>query len=138
MAQNPSIAVAYANLMLDQLEPDADGGKLNIYDGDMPATADTAITDQNLLVSLTLNSPAFPSAVDGILTANPISDGTVAMTGTGTWFRVFKADGTTAIYQGSAGVGDFDLDLTPSANLTAPQPFTCTNLTVNLVQLLSC
>lgn len=138
MAQNPNIAVAVANAMLDVLAALANNGFLNIYDADIPVSTDTAITDQTLLVSLTMNATAFPSAVDGIITANPISDGTVAATGTATWFRVYKSDGVTPIYQGSAGVGEFDLVLTPSANLSASQPFSCPILTINLVQLLSC
>lgn len=87
-------------------------GVLKIYNGTQPATADTAITTQQVLATLGFASTAFGSAVNGILTANAItSDSDAALTGTATWFRAFQSDGTTKVLDGSAGTSGADLIL---------------------------
>jgi hypothetical protein len=50
------------------------GGTLEIYDGDQPASIATAITTQVLLARLTFGDPAFKAPVDGSITAVPITD----------------------------------------------------------------
>lgn len=67
-------------------------GKMRIYSGTRPATAG-AITV--LLVELTLNAVFAPGAAAGVLTANAITSGVAVATGTASWARLFKADGTT-------------------------------------------
>src|SRR5258706_4440326 len=94
------------------LEPDLDNGYLRIYDGTQPATADTAITSQNLLATLRWNATAFAGAVNGVATANAIaSDPSAALTGTATWFRALKSDGTTVVFDGSVGTSGANLNL---------------------------
>jgi hypothetical protein len=81
-----------------------------------PATADTAVSTQNLLAELTLNSTAFGAAVAGVATANSItSDSTADASGTATWFRVVKSDGTTVLWDGSVGTSGCDLNLNTAA-----------------------
>lgn len=68
-------------------------GKLRIYSGTRPATGGTATT---LLAELTLNATFAPAASGGVLTANAITSDTSAdATGTASWARIFKSDGTT-------------------------------------------
>lgn len=82
-------------------------GKLRIYDGTRPATGG-AIT--NLLAELTLNATFAPAASGGVLTLNAItSDASADATGTATWARMFKSDGTTIVMDMSVGTSGTDI-----------------------------
>src|SRR5687767_778206 len=119
MANNVKLTNLAANTKADALAALADGGVLRIYDGTQPADGDTAIGAQNLLAELTLDTPAFGAAVAGVATAEPITgDASADATGTATWFRLFKADGTTKILDGSVGTSGCDLNLS-SVSITA-------------------
>lgn len=86
---------------------------LRIYSGTRPATGGAATT---LLAQLTCNATFAPGASSGVLTLNSITPASsAAATGTATWFRIVKADGTTFCLDGSvstvaAGTGDLRLD----------------------------
>src|SRR5260221_10205792 len=99
MALVPKLANASATKAANAvLEPDLDNGYLRIYDGTQPATADTAITTQNLLSTLRFGATAFGGAANGVATANVITaDPAAALSGTATWFRCLKSDGTTVV-----------------------------------------
>lgn len=112
MASNPRRTNLAANTACDAMAALANSGKLRIYDGSQPATADTAITSQVLLAELTMNATAFGAAVAGVATANAITQDSAAdATGTAAWFRLWKSDGTTAICDGSVGAATADLIL---------------------------
>ena len=112
MANNPKQTNTAANAAADAVCALANSGLLRIYDGTQPATADTAVSTQTLLAELTLNSTAFGAAVAGVATANSItSDSTADASGTATWFRVVKSDGTTVLWDGSVGTSGCDLNL---------------------------
>lgn len=116
MANNPKQTNAAANAAADAVCALANSGLLRIYDGTQPATADTAVSTQTLLAELTLNSTAFGAAVAGVATANSItSDSTADASGTATWFRVVKSDGTTVLWDGSVGTSGCDLNLNTAA-----------------------
>ncbi|HQV23886.1 MAG TPA: hypothetical protein PLJ88_12425, partial [Agitococcus sp.] len=100
----------------DALSDLADNGYLRIYDGTQPATADTAITTQVLLAELRFNADAAPSAVDGVLTFNAITqDSNANNTGTASWFRALKSDGSTVLFDGTVGVSGSDLNIATTA-----------------------
>jgi hypothetical protein len=95
-------------------------GYLRIYDGTQAATADTAIGAQNLLAELRFNATAAGAAVNGVATFNAItSDASANATGTATWFRALKSDGTTAVFDGSVGTATSDLVLNTVSIVTA-------------------
>ena len=97
------------------------GAKIRIYGGARPANVDTAIGAQPLLAELIGNATAFGAVASGALTAAAITGDTSAdATGTATWFRVFKADGTTACVDGDVGTSGADLNLS-STSITAGQ-----------------
>jgi hypothetical protein len=112
MAHNPKLTNLGANSAADAVTALANSGFIKVYDGAQPATADTAITTQVLLATLTFGATAFGSAVAGVATANSItSDSAADATGTAAWFRVYKTDGTTALWDGSVGTaGGGDLN----------------------------
>jgi hypothetical protein len=115
MALNPKLAVARRNAALDNILGNLNSGVLKIYDGTQPTDADTAVGAQNLLATLTFNATAFPAASAGSAAANSITSATAAATGTATWFRALKSDGTTAVIDGSVGTATSNLVLNSNA-----------------------
>lgn len=104
---------AVRNAQLDALSSQAGASaRLRIYNGTRPANANTAITSQTMLVELTCNASGFAAAASGgVLTANAISNGTAAATGTASWFRLWQSNGTTAIMDGDVSTAGADLNL---------------------------
>lgn len=97
---NLRLAVATQNALADQVDTDinagAGAGTIKIYDGTQPATADTAITTQTLLATLTFSDPAFGAASAGVITASTITgDSSADATGTATWARIEDSDSNT-------------------------------------------
>src|SRR3954451_20520517 len=92
-------STAVRNARADAITTQAGGsGKLRIYSGTRPATGGTATT---ILAELTLNATFAPAASGGVLTLNAITGDTSAdATGTATWFRILKSDGTTIVMDG--------------------------------------
>lgn len=113
MAANPKRSNTAASAAADAVSALLTNGYLRVYNGTQPATADTAITTQVLLAELRFNaSAAFGGASNGVATANAItSDSSANATGTASWFRALKSDGTTAVYDGSVGTSAADLVL---------------------------
>lgn len=95
--------VASRNLGLNAECDQLNSGKLRIYSGSVPATSDTALGAQVLLAELTFGATAFAAASSASKTANAItSDPSADATGTPSFFRAFKSDGTTVVHQGTA------------------------------------
>jgi hypothetical protein len=87
-------------------------GKLRIYSGTRPATGGTATT---LLAELTCNATFAPSASGGVLTLNSITSATASATGTASWARLLKSDGTTIVLDCSVGTSGADINLNTTA-----------------------
>lgn len=102
-------------------------GKLRIYSGSRPATGGSITT---LLAELTLNATFAPAASGGVLTLNAITGDTTAdATGTATWGRVFKSDGTTICFDCSVGTSGTDIILN-TASIVAGAAVTVTSATI--------
>lgn len=130
MALNPKVTVARRNAMIDNCVGNLNSGYLRIYDGTQPADADTAITSQVLLAELTWNATAFASASGASASANAIgSDTSANATGTATWFRCFKSDGTTVVFDGSVGTATANLILN-TTSIVATAIVSCSAFTV--------
>lgn len=116
MANNPQLAYVAVNAQADALARLEDGGKLRIYSGTAPTRGDDALSGNTLLAELTLNATSAPAAVNGVLTYNAITaDASADATGTATFFRTLKADGTTVVRQGTVGTATSDLVLNSTA-----------------------
>jgi hypothetical protein len=116
MSLNPKYSNASVNAEADALAALLNSGYLRLFDGTQAATADTAIGAHNLLAELRFNATAFAAAVAGVLTANAITQDTTAnATGTASWFRALKSDGTSGVFDGSAGTSAADLVLNSTA-----------------------
>lgn len=110
MALNPKMSNAAANAAADAVCVLLNNGYLRIYDGTQAATADTAVGAQVLLAELRWNATAFGSASAGVATAGAVTDDSSAnATGTASWFRALKSDGTTAVFDGSVATATADL-----------------------------
>ena len=104
MAKDTQLSNATVNAQADALARLVDNGYLRIYSGSKPANADTAVSTQTLLAELRFAATSAPAAVAGVLTFNAISSDTAAdATGTATWFRALKSDGTSAVLDGTVG-----------------------------------
>ena len=126
------MALAYSvtlrNAMLDAITTAAGASALlRIYDGSRPATGGSATT---LLAELTCNATFAAAASSGVLTLNAITqDSSANATGTATWFRLVKSDGTTHVLDGSVGTSGSDLNLT-TTSIVATQPVSVTSFTI--------
>jgi hypothetical protein len=132
MANNFKVSAAARNLELDALSVLLDGGFLDVLDGAQPATPETAITSQVRLARLSLNADFAPTASGAQLTANAITSDTDAdATGTATWFRAYKADGTTAVCDGTVGTASADAIIN-SVNIQQHARVDCTSMVIGL------
>ena len=86
------------------------GSIIRLYDGTQPTNANTAISTQTLLVSLTI-SGAFGTDSNGTITLGTVTNGTAVASSTATFFRIVKSDGTTVVMDGSVGTSGADLNL---------------------------
>jgi hypothetical protein len=112
MALTPKLANGPASAAADAVCALLNNGFLRIYDGTQPSTADTAISTQVLLAELRWNATAFGAASNGVATANAITaDSSADNTGTATWFRALKSDGTTVVFDGSVGTATSNIVL---------------------------
>ena len=123
------MALAYStairNAMLDAVTTGAGGSALlRIYDGTRPASGGTATT---LLAELTCNATFAAGASSGVLTLNSITqDSSANASGTATWFRIVKSDGTTFVMDGNVGTSGSDLNLT-TTTIVSTQPVSVTS-----------
>lgn len=105
-----ALDVSIRNAGLDAIPTRAgNAALLRIYDGSRPASGGSATT---LLAELTCGTPFASSASSGVLTLSAITaDSSADATGTATWFRIVKSDGTTFVMDGSVGTSGSDLNL---------------------------
>jgi len=126
MAKNTQLTNLFVNTQGDNVKTLFNSGFIDILDGTQPATGDTAITTQNVLVSLTFNATAFGSTSAGVMTANSITSGTAGATGTAAWFRCYESNHTTALMDGSVGTSSANLIL-PTTTINSGQTVTCSS-----------
>lgn len=85
-------------------------GLLRIYSGTIPATCADAATGTKL-TEQTCGSPFAPGASGGVLSPTLPADANALATNTAGYHRVYKADGTTCVIQGTVGTSGADLNL---------------------------
>lgn len=120
------------NARLDLIAADINGGAgpglLRIYDGSRPATGGAATT---LLAELTMSDPCAPAAAAGVLTMSAITtDSSANATGTATWARLVRSDGTFVCdisVSATGGGGDLQLN---TASIVASAAVSITSFTI--------
>lgn len=103
MSNIANLSDTAANAEASALSPLCNAGTINIYSGTQPVNANTALSGNTLLATLTFGNPAFGSPVSGTLTANAITSGTAVATGTATFARILKSDGITVLFDAQVG-----------------------------------
>lgn len=120
-------SVTLRNNMLTEIVTLAGASALvRIYSGSRPATGGAATT---LLAQLTC-SATLGTVSAGVLTFNAITqDSSADATGTATWFRIVKSDGTTHVLDGNCGTSGSDMNLT-TTSIVAAQPVSISSWTI--------
>jgi hypothetical protein len=114
---------------LDAIAPLYDNGYQRVYDGTQPAALG-ALSGNTLLAELRWGNPAFGASSGGVLTANALTaDASANNSGTATFVRNFKADGTTVLSDMSIGTSGAEV-IVPTTTVTATQPFTVSSATI--------
>lgn len=118
---NIRITAAVRNAMLDALRVLQDAGAastLKLYSGTQPATADTALSGNTLLATLTFTDPAAPAASGGVLTYSTITeDSSADATATATFARIQDSTGTV-IFDGDVGTSGAMITLNTTSIVT--------------------
>lgn len=105
-------ANAARDAALNAITATLNNGSLRIYGGTAPADADAALGGATLLAELPLGATAFGAASGGVATANAITaDSSADADGVPTFFRLLASNGTTVVYQGTAGASGQELNL---------------------------
>lgn len=95
------------NAMLDEFTLSLDAGTagvIQIYSGVQPVNADTALSGNTLLASLTYSSTSYGAGSGGVITANAITDDSSAdATGTATFARIATQSAGTDIFDCDVG-----------------------------------
>lgn len=116
MPKDTRITNAVRSLQALAIDQEFDNGYIRIYDGTRPAGPSTAITSQVLLAELRFAATAVSSESNGVLTFAAITKDTSAnATGTATWARLLKSDGTTAIADIEVGASGANLNLSTTS-----------------------
>jgi hypothetical protein len=125
------VSIAVRNTELNALSDSAAGGLLQIFPGFQPANPET-MANEDALVTLRLDSPAFDKAVNGAIALRPtVGDRTVEKSGRPVWFRIWRRDGVTAVGDGKIGKAKGDMIL-PVADLPAGAEVEIESLTIEL------
>lgn len=112
---------AMADACVDLIDAGAGAGTIAVRTGTQPANPQTGATG-TLLLTFTLNDPAFGAASNGVatLSVSPTISTTGITDGTAGWFRVFDSN-NNPVFDGACGTSGSQLNLstlTVSTGLT--------------------
>lgn len=134
MSKNTQLSNTSANAEANALAPLFNNGYLRIYSGTQPLTANTALSGNTLLAELRFNATAFPSAANGVLTANAITSETNApANGTASFFRCYQSDGTTVLMDGSIDISNANMILS-TTTIIITQTVICSSFVHNVLE----
>jgi len=111
MAHNVNLSNEYITAQASSGGALTNGGFLRFYDGVQPATADTPIVTQKMLAELRINNPAGNTMAGEFIFGDIAPEKSAPAGGKATWYRVVKADGKSAIRDGSIGKTGSDSDI---------------------------
>lgn len=134
MSMNTQLADATVNAQGDALAALLNNGYLRIYSGTQPANANTALSGNTMLAELRYNATAAPATAGGVITFNAItSASSAAATGTATFFRAFKSDGTSVVMDGSVGTSAANM-IIATTSISAGQTVSCSSFTHSVLE----
>lgn len=137
MAADPKLSWDGVKAAMDGLGDSLNSGYLRIYDNttSIPANADDSNSTNVLLAELTLAADAFGACSGaGVITAGTIgSEDSALATGTASYGRYYKSDGTTCIFQGTCGTSSADFILN-STSIQSGASVSCSSATITMVR----
>lgn len=133
MARNTQLTDAAVSVQADAMAALLDGGFVDVMSGAQPASGDTPIDTQKVLVVMSFGKPAFRPASLGVIEANTIAPGIAIATGDPTWFRAYRADHKTSVFDGSAGKTNANMIL-PAKTIVEGVTVGCSSLTHTVVK----
>jgi len=117
MSSNTQVSTSCVNLQADLISSRLVSGYLDMYDGSQPATADTAITTQQLIATLRFSGSTPPSATNGTVILDLIPD-IALQDGTVTWYRCYESNHTSVVMDGNIGTVDENMVLSMTTVLS--------------------
>ena len=132
---NLRYTVAVRNAMQNGIRDALDAGSgpatIKIYSGTQPANADTALSGNTLLATLTCSDPSAPPAASGTTTLSTIAEDSAAdATGTATFARVQDSNGVV-IFDCDVGTAGATINLNTTAIVTGG-PVRITSFTLSI------
>ncbi len=99
-------ANALLNVITTRIDLGSAAGTITIYSGTVPANANTALSGNTVLATLTCSDPSAASASSKTLTLSAITqDSSADATGTATFFRVMDSDANVVLQGTVTAVG---------------------------------
>ena len=92
-----------ANAAAAAIAPLMNSGTIQIFAGPQPPNANTALSGNTLLVTLTFSVTAFNAPVGGSITANAIANGVAITSGLATFARIYQSNGATVVMDVQVG-----------------------------------
>lgn len=124
------IATATRNAAADASAALLNTGYIRIYSGTRPANPQTALSGNTLLAELRFGATAFSAASNGVATANAITqDSSADASGTATFARILKSDGTSVWGDCDVGTSGSDINLN-SVSIVAGGTVSITSMTL--------
>lgn len=128
MSNKANLSDTSANAEANALAPLLNSGTIQIYSGTQPANANTALSGNTLLATLTFGATAFGASALGVITANAITSGSAAATGTATFARLFETGGTVVVMDITVATSAAGLNLNTTSIVTGAT-VSCTSFT---------
>lgn len=137
MAYDPKLSWAAVQAAMNGFGDTLNSGYLRIYDNTstVPSNADDSNGTNVLLAELTLAADAFGTCSgSGVITAGTITaDSSANATGTASYARYYKSDGTTCMFQGLCGTSASDFVLN-SLSIQSGANVSCSSATLTMVR----
>ena len=129
------ITNAKKSSQIDNFKAFFNSGTMRFYSGSRPATADTALSGNTLLATITFGATAFGSSTNGVCSNNAVaSNETNATAGTATFVRFVQSDGTTVIGDANVGQTGSDVNIAAGTTFTSGAQVTLANGALTLTQ----
>lgn len=118
--------------IMTAIDAGSGAGIIEIYNGTIPANANTAVTTQTKLGTLTFSDPS-GSVTSGVFTASAITqDSSADATGTATWARIKDSTGATVCDIDVTSTGGGGVLQLNTVNVVAGGPILITSFTLNV------
>lgn len=130
---NVRVVTAIRNARLDAIRDAIDagsaGGTIKIYSGTQPANANTALSGNTLLATLTFSTTSASNSSSGVLTFSAITqDSSADATGTATFARIADSD-TNTVFDCDVGTSGTTIVLN-TTSIVAGGPVTISSFTL--------